>query len=247
MSMAAVMPMASPSPVQLLKTINACIENGDRLLEEYYDLEFRNPPSSRFYLVMIAQEEFAKAFILFLIKESILHLTPSVLRAINDHVCKQLVGMIMDYMILHWEDIDELKAEIDRDFDAGDQMPNDVGSAMEIFCYEKIGRWEANNWVWDEAPKYDASAQRIAKGKIDSHKQDALYVRVGGDGQIRSTPKIITEDETKSALERANRFKRFMESVLVDKDTCSPRYVKAMNALRILFAQKQGCAPLHPK
>lgn len=236
--MVAVKPMASSSPVKLLKTINACIENGARLLKEYYDLEFRNPPSSRFYLVMIAQEEFAKAFILFLIRENIVNLSPSVLRAINDHVCKQLVGMIMDYMILHWEDEDELRAEINKDFDAGNRMPNDVGSAMEILRYEKIGRWEANNWVWDEEPKYDTSAKRIAKGKKDSRKQDALYVRVGSDGQICSTPNKITEEETKLEFERACRFKRFVDTVLEGKTEPSHRYGKAMDALRVLFAQR---------
>jgi hypothetical protein len=57
--------LQEPCPDALLRTIHACIENGERLLEETFDLEFRKPPSSRYFLVMIAQEEFAKAFILY--------------------------------------------------------------------------------------------------------------------------------------------------------------------------------------
>ncbi len=68
----------SPSPSVLLMAIAACAANGRRLLEETYDLEFREPPSSRFFLIMIAQEEFAKTFILFLIKEDIILLNSAV-------------------------------------------------------------------------------------------------------------------------------------------------------------------------
>ncbi|MDG4601343.1 MAG: hypothetical protein P9C48_01255 [Defluviicoccus sp.] len=223
-----------PSPSALLKTIQACVENGERLLEETYDLEFRGPPSSRFFLVMIAQEEFAKAFILFLVKEDIVLFSPPVLRAINDHACKHLVGMIMDYMIMHWDDVEELKIAISNDYDLGDRFPNDVGSAMELLRYEKIGQWESNNWVWAEGPKYDTSALRIAEGKKDRRKQDALYVRVGRDGRVCSTPQTISEDETRHELERARRYKSFVDSMLNGKAS-SHRYDKTMAALQILF------------
>jgi hypothetical protein len=52
-----------PDAEVLRETIRVCIANGERILDESYNLEFVNPPSSRFFLVMIAQEEFAKAFI----------------------------------------------------------------------------------------------------------------------------------------------------------------------------------------
>ena len=161
----------------LSKTIDACIKNGERLVWESYDLEFRLPPSSRFFLIMIAQEEFAKAFMLYLVKETIVPFTPYVLRAINDHVCKQLVGMIMDYIIMHWKNKEELDAAIQRDAELDGWLPDDVASAMELLRHEKIRRWESNNWVWAEDPDYDPSAMRIAKGKKDRQKQDALYVR----------------------------------------------------------------------
>jgi hypothetical protein len=224
-----------PSTNALRRTIRVCIENGERLLEESYNLEFLNPPSSRFFLIMIAQEEFAKAFMMYLIKEAIVPFTPPVLRAINDHACKQLVGMIMDYMIMHWDNIDELEALISRDYELGDALPNDVGSAMELLRYEKIGRWESKSWVWAEDPDYDISARQIAKGKKDHHKQDALYVRIGRDGRVCSTPQTITEDETNDELARADRYRYFVNSLLGEADRCH-RYEKAMAAMRQLFA-----------
>ncbi len=227
-----------PSSGTVLKAIRACKENGERLLEETYDLEFRKPPSSRFFLSMIAQEEFAKAFIMFLVKEGIVPLSPPVLRAIKDHACKQLVSIIMDYMIMHWNDIEELEAAISNDYDLGDRLPSDVASAMNFLRHEKIGRWESNTWVWAEEPNYDASALRIAEGKKDRRKQDALYVRIGSDDQVCSTPQAITEEETRDEFERACRFKVFVNSVL-DGRASSHRYDKAIAALKILFEERR--------
>jgi AbiV family abortive infection protein len=247
--------MAKPQELSaeaLLRTIQACIENGERLLEESYNLEFLNPPSTRFVLVMIAQEEFAKAFILYLIKEGTVPFTPSVLRAMNDHASKQLVGMIMDYMIMHWDNIDELKAAIDKDYELGDRLPYDVGSAMDLLRFQKIGGWEPDNWFWAEDPDsdYDTSALRIAEGKKDRHKQDALYVRIGRDGRVCSTPQIITQDETCDELARADRYRHFVNSLL-SEDTqselslcaagsppLSTRHGKAMAAIKLLFIRK---------
>ena len=96
-------------------------------MEEAYDLEFRAPPSSRFFLIMIAQEEFAKAFILHLVKESAVPFTSEVLRATKDHTCKHLVSMIMDYVIMHWDELDELQAMIRRDFDLDEKLADDDG------------------------------------------------------------------------------------------------------------------------
>ena len=224
----------SPSSGTLSDTIRACIENGTRLLEETYDLELRQPPSTRFFLSMIAQEEFEKAFIIILVEEGIIPLTPSVERAMRDHACKQLIGLTMDYMIMHWENIDELKAAIKRDIDLDDRLPCPVSSALNLFRHEKIGRWESNAWIWQDEPSYEASALRIYKGKEDRRKQSALYVDILSDGGIRSTPQTITEKETKAQLERAGRFKDFVISAL-SEGMDAYRYNKVIAAFKILF------------
>jgi hypothetical protein len=235
------------SPGTVLKTIRVCIQNGERFLAESYDLQFREPLSSRFYLIMTAQEEFAKAFLMFLVKEGIVRLNQAVLRSINDHACKQLVGIIMDYMIMHWDDIEELEAAIESDLDLGDRLPSDVASAMNLLRHEKIGRWESGSWEWAEKPSYDPSALRIAEGKKDRRKQDALYVRVGRDGQVCSTPWTIIEQETEKEFERAERFNRFVGSMMnattssgryADGTAALHRYKKAIAALTLLFEKQ---------
>jgi AbiV family abortive infection protein len=228
--------LQQPGSDSLLATIRVCVKNGERLLDESYNLEFKKPPASRYFFVMIAQEEFAKAFILYIVREGVTTLTAPVLRAINDHACKQLVGVILDYMIMHWEEIAEMEDAVRRDHDLGECLPHDVGSAMDLLRHEKIRRWEDDRWVWAEDPDYDRSARRIAEGKKDRHKQNALYVRVGRDGRVSSTPDIITEDETQEEFARAGRYHRFMESLLRG-DGQSYRYDKAMAVLKQLFSR----------
>lgn len=221
------------------EAIAACLQNGERLLEETYDLEFRNPPATRLFLAMISQEEFAKAFILILIQRNLIPFSRAVHRAINDHVCKQLMGMIMDYMIMDWETIEEARAMIARDLDLGDRLPADVGSALEIFAYEKIGRWTKNNWVWAEDPNYDPAAKRIAQGKQDRRKQDALYVRIGVDGRLSSTPANITDEDVRIELQRARNYRSFVQSALGQGEypTFNQwRYDKIVKALTTFFA-----------
>lgn len=218
----------------LLATIRACINNGGRLLDDSIWLESLKPPASRYFLVMIAQEEFAKAFILYMALEGITELNAPVLRAINDHACKQLVGVILDYMIFHWEEVSEMKTAIRKEHELGDFLPTDVASAMDLLRHEKIRRWEDKHWGWAEDPDYERSVLHIAEGKKDKHKQDALYVRIGRDGSVCSTPDIISDDETSEEVARADRYRSFMESVLRG-DPHSYRYDKAMNVLKALF------------
>ncbi len=228
-----------PSDSKLLLTIKACIANGSRLVAETYDLEFRNPTSTRFYLSMIAQEEFAKAFLLHLVRAGILPFNRLIFRAMNDHACKQLVGMLMDYVIMHWEEMDELEAMIDRDIALGDRFPPEISSALNIFRHEKIGRWESRGWEWEVPQQYDPVALKVADGKKDKHKQDSLYVRVNGDGSIGSTPDLISEAETGEEFERARRYQYFI-SKMMESEPQSSRYMKTMDALKFLFGGKQA-------
>jgi len=229
----------APNDRHLSRAIQASIENGYRLLEESDDLEFRKPPATRYFMAMIAQEEFAKAFLLYLVKDGIAPFNPGVRRALNDHKCKQLISMIMDYMIMHWDEIEELKAAIQSDYEHGDRLPNDVGSALEILCYEKIETWTGRNWVWGEDPAYDRAALEVADGAKDRRKQDALYVRIGRTGQVASTPDAISEDETKAELSRAGRYGAFVQSL---QDGQNPeirfdrsRFERILTALSMLF------------
>lgn len=232
---------------KLSRAIQASIDNADRLQTETYDLEFRTPCATRYFLLIIAQEEAAKAFLLYLVDDGVVPLTAAVRRAINDHACKHLVGMIMDYMIMHWETTEELEEIIRRDFEVGNNLPNDIGSALEILRYEKIGRWTANNWVWAEDPAYDREVLKLAEGKRDRRKQDALYVRIGSDGQVASTPAVITETEVVTELERTSRYINFAVALTTTRERYGfdkDRFAKVMAALKLLFDLVAGPAPI---
>ncbi len=176
-------------------------------------MEFRSPSSSCYFLVTIAQEEFAKAFLLLLVAEHVIPFDTGVQRTLRDHVCKHLVGMWMDYIIMHWEEFDELERAIKLDVSLGESLPDDVGSAAEILRYDKIERWK-----YAPNPPYDRSALAIAKGTKDKRKQDALYVRIGKDGRVASKPTVIVDTETNEELERAERYRRFIQGALAGND-----------------------------
>lgn len=216
------------------ETIAECIINGSRLSDESFDLEFRDPPRLQLYVLLIAQEEFAKAFILLLVRDGIIPFSRPLLRAINDHACKQLASLIMDYVAMRWETIEEAKAMVESDAELGDRLPPDIESAVLLLRFEKVGRWESSAWVWNEQPTYHTNAKRIADGKADRRKQDALYVRVGGDGRVcPSAP--VTEMEVNVEKDRLRDFQSLVTSMM-NMSADSSRYAKAMSFIRKMFA-----------
>ena len=226
--------LSRPSNKALSLSALTCVQNGDRLLDEMYDLEFRPIVATRYFMAIIAQEEFAKAFMLLLIRDKVMPFTPEVLRAMNDHSCKQLLGIVMDYVIMHWEEIEELKSMIAADGGADGPFPPGVASALNLLRHEKIRRWEGNNWCWGEDPDYDKEAAAIAEGKKDRRKQDALYIRIGRDGRPVNNPASITEADVLAEKDRASRYSGLLASALGEGQQ-DYRFEKATSTLRILI------------
>lgn len=225
----------NPGKAVLTASIVACIDNGERILDDAMQVEFQEPPCTTLMLSMIAQEEFAKAFVLLLVRENVFPWSPQLLRAMNDHACKQLVGVVIEYVDPEWETIEELKRIIRVDGELGDRLPPKVASAINILRHEKIGRWESNSWVWVEPPVYEPSVLRIAEGKRDWVKQDALYVRLGRDGSVASTPTSVTQASADDEFAKADRYRLFVNSLVQDGARDSMAYGKVREALRILF------------
>src|SRR3989344_5074219 len=224
-----------PYKSDLTTSILAWITNGERILDDAMQVEFQRPPCTKLMLSMIAQEEFAKAFLLYLVREDVVPWSPQLLRAMNDHACKQLVGVIIEYVDPEWETLEELQKIVAEDVELGDRLPSKVGSAIDILRHEKIRRWESNNWVWDEEPNYEPSVLRIAEGKRDRIKQDALYVRLGRDGSVASMPTTVTQASVDEEYEKASRYSRFVISVVRDGAHNSTAYKKVRETLKILF------------
>lgn len=231
----------APSNATLTKSIDACIANGERLLDDTMMLEFEKPPASRLVLSMLAQEEFAKAFLLFLVRENVMGWSPYLLRAMNDHVCKQLIGTVIEYVSPRYDETyEQMVARIREEVARGDHhLPLPVADAISILRHEKIGRWEASSWDWAEPPDYDRTAMRVAKGSRDRIKQDALYVRLGRDGRVASTPFHVTGSLSDEEYERAGNYRFFVKSLLNEGGHSSYEYKKILVFIAVLFARNE--------
>jgi AbiV family abortive infection protein len=242
----------------------ACVSNGERLLDDAEFLVHSEPPSTSFALALIAQEEFAKAFLLFLVSKDVIGWNPLVYRAARDHTCKQLLGFVMSYLNpdsdeeyrrlmewlanhKEWEKVfaayqnstdkaerSRLWARIEEMSEKRGLLPGSVADAINIFRHEKLGRWASSRWCWAEEPVYDEIAKSIAEGKLDRQKQDALYVRLGRNGQVAKTPTQI-KTEAKAAMEVADRL-RSLAKGLLSHDGIGIEYRKIESAFKTVFA-----------
>jgi AbiV family abortive infection protein len=228
-----------PKKSSLNASIRACNDNGQKILEDIDMLQVQEPLSRQVALSIIAQEEFAKAFLLILVRDGVVPWSQYLLRAMNDHSCKQLVGILIEYVDFQWETLEELQAHYEHEYSTGDGVPHKVADAMDILRHEKIGRWESKNWEWVDPPNYDPSIQQIAKGRRDQLKQDALYVRIGRDGGVISDPTKITPEIVKEEIERAKRYAAFLDSLLAEHKNSSITYSKVRKFLGALFDAKK--------
>src|SRR2546425_2291416 len=80
------------------KAIEACIRNADRLRDGVEFLRYDEHRATAFALAILAQEEYAKAFLLQIVDRGIVPWTSELARALRDHRCKHLVVMIMDWL-----------------------------------------------------------------------------------------------------------------------------------------------------
>jgi AbiV family abortive infection protein len=93
---------------QFAETAKACLANGDRLL---FDAEMLASSPTSLVLAILAEEEFAKGFLLWLVDQGIVPWTNAIWRATRDHSCKHLLSMLLEYAD---PDIDEIMASMKR-------------------------------------------------------------------------------------------------------------------------------------
>lgn len=216
------------------KAIEACARNAERLRDGVEFLRYDEHRATAFALAVLSQEEYAKAFLLQLVDRDIVAWTAEVGRALRDHRCKHLVVLIMDWLsppLDEWLERMDLKL-----IGTIRQIPRHVADAMNILRHEKIGRWESRNWVWAEDPEYDRYAQRVAHGVIDNEKQDALYVRLGGNGEVLCEPTGMTTEALDEAIEKADRLKELVRSCMTRSEVGTPWFRHFVNVTRALFA-----------
>ncbi|MBU2601924.1 MAG: hypothetical protein KKA32_07130 [Actinobacteria bacterium] len=204
-------------------------------------LESSDPLATAYYLTLIAQEEFAKGFLLALVVRNVIPWDRRLLRAARDHRCKQLLCVVMDYLQPdHEEFLDRCDAVVHRH--ELTEMPAKVADAMHILRYEKIGRWSDSHWVWGEDPEYDADALAVSDGQHERQKQDALYVRLAVDGGVASAPTDVSDERLEAERERAERFAGVAESVLAGDPNPGLDYDQVEEWFRVLFASTGSAA-----
>ena len=182
---------------RLSKAIRACIENGELLLEDarWWLPDERSPTITA--LCILAQEEFAKAFLLHLVCEGVLPWTSKVRESLHSHKHKQLIGLIME----------GLSSSNDAFFDrmtiepGDDTLPSHITDAMKLYV-EKV---RPQGHVSRPTVVSDRLAKSIVRGDRDRIKQDALYVGLSDEGEVLSVPSAITHDMAEDELERTKR------------------------------------------
>jgi AbiV family abortive infection protein len=184
----------------LNKAIPKVLDNANRLVDDaQYLLEYGRPPSA-FALCILAQEEYAKAFLLYLISTGALQWSQDIRRLLRDHICKQLIASIIDFLqpedLISWHE-NRSKEKY--------RLPDRIVDAINIIRHEKARKAPRLSWVGDNGPPCDREARKIADGDIDKEKQDAIYIKIGKNGDVVSTPERITEAMAKELFEKTKR------------------------------------------
>jgi AbiV family abortive infection protein len=218
-----------------LESAKLCLENAERLLDEVYWIDHLNPPSTQYFISIVAQEECAKSYLLYLVSSKIVPWHPLILRAARDHKCKQLLCIVLDYL---YPDLEEFLqrtslAVIEK---RKPGFPAKVADAINLFRHEKIGRWESKTWFWAEDFDYDKTALKVYEGKIDIEKQQSLYVELSKDGEVCSTPWKVTKEQAAAEYERARRFNSSLQCLKLGKQLIGIDYEAVENAFKSLFS-----------
>ena len=91
------MVLKRPRPEVLSKSISATVDNGKSLLDDAKMLFDWDRFSTALALGVLAQEEFAKAFLLQLVADDALPWLPEVRMSIARHQCKHLLAIVMEW------------------------------------------------------------------------------------------------------------------------------------------------------
>jgi AbiV family abortive infection protein len=225
--------LKAPSTKDVQASIEACLANADQMMEDAQALEFRDPAGTRLALSMLAQEEYSKAFILYMVREGLVPWDTDLLRVIRVHACKHLVAIVMEYIDPQWETLEELQGILNAEYDLDGRFPAHVSSALNILYHEKIRR---GDFLDDE--DYERDVEGIARGERDKFKQAALYVDVDKSCRVRSSPLGIKLEESQAEYDRAQRYRSTVQSLLRADAYEGPQLQKLKEAMKIVFWQK---------
>lgn len=218
-----------------IESSKACLINAERLMDDIAFLEI-DSYSTAYALAIIAQEEIAKAFLLYLIHCEVIPWNKFVKRSLRDHSCKQLWGIVLNELEPTTEKF--LERVENKTLANLDIFIDDVADVLDIYRHEKIRRWEDSRWFWAEPPKYKKQTKKVAEGYVDKIKQNALYVEIGEDGRVCSVPSSITQQLMQDAVDATKRFHNLVKRLIEEKH--EPIHLDWLKlALKELFKNNQ--------
>jgi len=224
--------MDHPSSKNLSSAIKAAFENANRLLDDaQYLLEYSCFPTS-YALSILAQEEFAKTFLLYLVQDESVPWNANVHSALRDHKCKQLLGTIMEYLDAEWE-----KYCATLKITGKVEFPPHIADALNILSHEKMPKGPkeyATPWRGDDEFPCNKEARAVADGKIDKQKQNAFYVGISKSGQVSSTPAKISKIQAEIEFEKTKRLKGIFNTYK-NISVLGAEYSKVSDSFKLLF------------
>lgn len=216
------------------RSIDVTTDNGKKLLDDAKLLFDWDRFGTSLALAVLAQEEFAKAFLLRLVADGALPWIPEVQRSMARHQCKHLLAIVMEW--LGPFDVAELVAQSKRDTQRHEQkmawlkrriaryedgnvaddpndpepvepdisLPEDVAAALNIYRHEEIERM-TSGYARRDSKWSKGKARDIADGALDRVKQTAIYVDISKTGEVGRHPALITREQAAQAIDAATR------------------------------------------
>jgi AbiV family abortive infection protein len=207
--------------------------NAERLLDDAMQLEFREHGGTRLAICMLAQEEYAKAFLLYLVQEELVPWDSDLLRAIRNHACKHLAAIVMEYIEPEWTTIDEFRMITRAEYDLDGRFPPRVSSALNILYHEKIRRG-----YFSHDNDYEADVLAVALGERDRVKQNAIHIDLDKSCRVKNTPSDVTREDAQVEYERARRYASIVNKLVGSKAFEGVQLQKLKEAAKIVFWQK---------
>jgi AbiV family abortive infection protein len=192
--------------------VDSSLDNAERLLSDAEWLDLATSAPTIYALCILAQEEFAKAFILYLVDIGALPWNSEIRKMLRGHSCKHLFGLILDFIEPEFDQFlarskDRLE-QMNKGYGNRRVFPDHIADAINIICHEKANAYGSRNgWLDTSENPCDRVARKVGDGYIDKLKQNALYVDIGRIGNVKSTPLGIKSDIAKNELEKTNRFR----------------------------------------
>jgi hypothetical protein len=186
---------------------------------------------------MLAQEEYAKAFLLYLVREELIPWDDGLRRVMRNHACKHLVAIVMEYIDPEWDTLEELRAIVNAESDLGGRFPPRVRSALNILYHEKI---RGREFFYDDGDEYEPDVADIARGARDRVKQDAVFTDLDKSCRVKAkrSPMNITGEEADAEYKRAERYASTVRYLIEHGDNNSIQLEKLKEATKLVFWQR---------